>query len=89
MMGNDQKTLDQVTFTGDNVGEVAEWALAHGVSCTSPLAVEFNGEKFRVSVGGQAVRLLPGDVLTWKANQAVLRDSDGYLLHNLEGGSEG
>jgi hypothetical protein len=84
-----RQILDQVTFTGDNVGEVAEWALAHGVSCTSPLAVEFNGEKFRVSVGGQAVRLLAGDVLTCRTGRTVLRDSEGYLLHNLEGGSEG
>lgn len=75
---------DQIVYTGSNTRDVAEWALAHGVSCTSPSAVEFNGEEFRVSAGGQAVRLLRGDVLTWEGGQLVLRDSDGYLLHNRE-----
>lgn len=50
---------ETIQFNGYNGHEVADWIKDRGGSCTSPLAVDYNCEEFRVAtpMGGEVIGL--------------------------------
>jgi hypothetical protein len=65
------------------VGEFVKCRLC-GTACRSEAAASHLAVAHGHHIQGIVDRLFEAE-----AEEAVLRDSDGYLLHNLEGGSEG